>query len=209
MAARQQSPDDGSCRRRVVGDREREIFAGTIEVLLDVGYDRLTFDAVAAQVRASKATLYRKWPTKADLVVQAAQEMACPQDEDDQLPDTGSLRTDLECHFCEGAEHDRMPAVIAAILPALHRDPELAAAVHTHFIEPRREALHTLLVRARDRGEIGPEADLDLLSQVLPAMKFARVMDHQNPPTREFILAVLDDVLMPACRATLEPSTAL
>ncbi|TWP35744.1 TetR/AcrR family transcriptional regulator [Leekyejoonella antrihumi] len=205
-----QEPDGGGAgKRRVVGDREREIYAGAIEVLLEVGYDRLTFDAVAAHVRASKATLYRKWPTKADLVVQAVEEMACPLRDSDELPDMGNLRSDLECHFCEGAENDQMPAVIAAVLPAFHRDPELTCAFNTHFIEPRRDALHTLLVRAQERGEIGSDADLVLLSQVLPAMKFAHVMDHQEPPNREFILAVLDDILMPACRATLEPATVL
>ena len=85
-------------RPRVAGDREQELLAAAIDVLREVGYDRLTFDAVAAAARASKATLYRKWPHKQELVIDAlALFMGCPAEED---PDTGSLRGDLIAQAC-------------------------------------------------------------------------------------------------------------
>ena len=58
-------------RPRIEGDREREILEAALEVLADVGYDRLTMDAVATRARASKATLYRRWNTKVGLVIDA------------------------------------------------------------------------------------------------------------------------------------------
>ena len=58
-------------RPRVEGDREREVLDAALEVLAEVGYDRLTMDAVAQRAKASKATLYRRWNSKATLVVDA------------------------------------------------------------------------------------------------------------------------------------------
>src|SRR3954470_6016667 len=72
--------------------RECELLAVTLELLQEHGYDRLTVDAVATTARASKATLYRRWPTKAELVlaafVEGTRQVAIP-------PDTGTLRGDL------------------------------------------------------------------------------------------------------------------
>ena len=64
-------PDAAVARPRVEGDREQEILDATLEVLGDVGYDRLTMDAVATRAKASKATLYRRWNGKVSLVIDA------------------------------------------------------------------------------------------------------------------------------------------
>lgn len=124
-------------RPRVEGDREQQILDGVLQVLVDVGYDLLTFDAVAAQVHASKATLYRRWSTKADLVVSAVQASMCMASLHD-LPDTDSLRGDLMAMFA--GEEDlpiQLAEVIAALMPAMHRDADLTAAVKERFILPK------------------------------------------------------------------------
>ena len=78
-------------RPRVEGLREQEILDAALVVLADVGYDRLTMDAVAHRAKASKATLYRRWSSKATLVVEAlARTKGTPP-----VPDTGDLRSDL------------------------------------------------------------------------------------------------------------------
>src|SRR3954464_10362685 len=82
-------------RPRIEGDRELEILEATLEVLADVGYDRLTMDAVAARAKASKATLYRRWTNKVSLVIEALHPKA-----QYVAPDTGSLREDLTTVFC-------------------------------------------------------------------------------------------------------------
>jgi AcrR family transcriptional regulator len=79
-----------AARPRVEGDREQEILDAALGVLADCGYDRLTMDAVAHRAKASKATLYRRWNSKATLVVEAlARTKGVPV-----VPDTGDLRTD-------------------------------------------------------------------------------------------------------------------
>src|SRR6476661_2970050 len=90
------SSETALARPRVEGDREQEILDAALEVLADVGYDRLPMDAVAHRAKASKATLYRRWNSKATLVVEAlARVKGVPA-----VPDTGDLRTDLLKTFC-------------------------------------------------------------------------------------------------------------
>ena len=86
-------------RPRVEGPREAEIFSATMEVLADVGYDRLTMDAVAQRAKASKATLYRRWNGKVSLVIDALHHHH--QHQTPAVPvDTGSLRGDLIESYC-------------------------------------------------------------------------------------------------------------
>lgn len=186
-------------RPRVEGDRELEILTGAIAVLLESGYDRFTFDAVAAEVRASKATLYRRWKSKADLVVAALEAHACP-DAPAQLPDTGRLRSDLVSIFCpEQEEPTQLSQVMAAVLPALHRDEEFTQLFTEKFVAPHMQGLRMVLERAQRRGEIGADADLDLLTAVLPALKFHHVVMFDTCPTPGQLRHFIDDVLLPAC----------
>src|SRR4051812_47266636 len=127
------TPTAATTRPRVEGERATEIHEAVIRLLIEHGYDRLTFDAVAADVRASKATLYRKWPTKAALVVEAVVETVCPSLL--QRPDSGSLRGDLVVGACQ----DRgltagLPALLGAVMPALHRDAELYSEFQVRFL---------------------------------------------------------------------------
>src|SRR5690349_18299552 len=87
---------EAQTRPRVEGEREQEILDSTIDILSEVGYDRLTMDAVATRAKASKATLYRRWNGKAQLVIDAL----ISQKEPHALPDTGSLREDMIGAFC-------------------------------------------------------------------------------------------------------------
>lgn len=192
-------------RPRVVGDREEEILEGVLDVLEDVGYDRLTFDLVAAEIRASKATLYRRWPTKPDLVIAAVLWLKSCPGQPTTAPDTGDLATDLRELVCSGApEQQRVPGVMTAVLPALHRDPDLTQRFRTHFLDPQRDRLLTILERAQARGQLGADADLSLLAAIIPAMAIRHVFELGSPPDAVHLREVIDDVLLPACRATLD-----
>lgn len=189
-------------RPRVEGNREREILAGAITVLLDVGYDLLTFDAVAAQARASKATLYRRWKSKADLVVAAVDGAACSKTAATP-PDTGSLETDLMAIFADPAKDGtELSDVMAAVLPALHRDPVFTEVFNEKFFAPRQLGLRMVLERAQNRGEVGLGADLDLFAALLPAMKFHDVVVRNTRPTSVRMRQIIVDVLLPACAAS-------
>src|SRR5436190_9302367 len=116
-------------RPRVEGDREQEILDAALEVLGEVGYDRLTMDAVAQRAKASKATLYRRWNSKATLVVDAlASQKTTPP-----VPDTGDLRTDLLAAFCGmgGLTDHETTSMFGAVMTALSTDPEFAHEFRT------------------------------------------------------------------------------
>lgn len=193
-------------RPRVEGDREDAIIDGILQVLIEVGYDKLTFDLVATRVRASKATLYRRWPTKAELVMGALNQIKmCPTQEPESL-DTGSLEGDLEQLACSDPEWTQLlPGIVRAIIPALHRDPELTAAFDEQFMRPRLGLMGGVLQRAQARGEIGADADLDALGRILPALAVYHTMLTGSGPDIEASRAAIVDVLLPACRATVHP----
>ncbi|HEX6054931.1 MAG TPA: TetR-like C-terminal domain-containing protein [Intrasporangium sp.] len=192
-------------RPRVAGEREADILMAALDVLRDVGYDRLTFDAVAAAAKASKATLYRRWPHKRDLVVDAVGLLIdCPAM---QVPDTGSLRGDLLAQACAegGLDDEVVVGSWGALLPALHRDRELLQQVLTEFVGPKVDAARQVFLNAQARGEIGEQADLETLLMILPAMTIHEALLTGRRPGTERIRQIVDLVVLPACQATNQP----
>jgi AcrR family transcriptional regulator len=190
-------------RPRVEGSREDEILDATVEVVAELGYDRLTMDAVATAAKASKATLYRRWSTKAELVVDAISRAkgACPVPAD---VDTGSLRGDLIELSCEdGGFTSEMPmSVMAGLLTALHRDADLQTAFRERFLAPRTAVVNEIYDRAVQRGEIAADVDIELLSQTLPAVIIHHAFILGIEPTDEFVSRVIDNVILPAVRGS-------
>ncbi|ONI69026.1 TetR family transcriptional regulator [Kribbella sp. ALI-6-A] len=189
-------------RPRVEGGREEEILDATVELVGELGYDRLTMDAVATAAKASKATLYRRWTTKAELVVDAiSRAKGCPMPDD---VDTGSLRGDLIALSCSaGGFTDEMPmSVTAGLLTALHRDDDLQQAFQQRFLKPRLELTARLYQRAVERGEIAEDVDVELLSQTLPALVIHHAFVLGVEPTEDLILRVIDHVILPAARGS-------
>src|SRR5918995_303472 len=128
------TPTETGTRPRVEGERETEILAATLEVLAEVGYDLLTMDAVATRAKASKATLYRRWRGKPELVVAA---VMCHHSNAASVPDTGSLRGDLLAAYCgTGGLNDPLAqSVLSAGVTAMGRDPEFAEVLlHRAFL---------------------------------------------------------------------------
>lgn len=183
-------------RPRVEGDRELEILEATLEVLADVGYDRLTMDAVATRAKASKATLYRRWTNKISLVVDALQHSKGPT----AVPDTGNLRDDLRGLMCaEGGLGDPQSiAMFAAVLTAIVRDAEFGAAFRAQVVGPKIAASQQIWERARERGEIREDADLSLLEPALAGIVLHRVFVLGETPDDELITRVIDQILLPA-----------
>lgn len=186
----------GPSRPRVEGAREQEILDATLDVLVESGFDRLTMDAVATRAKASKATLYRRWNGKTDLVIDALLAMKGPQ----TLPDTGTLRGDLLAAFCGmGSMTDtRQTALLGGVATAIGRDPEFAQAYREKFIAPKQELNEALYRRAMARGEIRADADLSILAPALPGIILHRLFLLGDPPTEELIATVIDQIILPA-----------
>ncbi len=193
------TPSQGT-RPRVTGEREQEILRDAFDVLREVGYDKLTIDTVAARARASKATLYRRWPSKAALVVET---MACLDGTPD-VPDTGSLRGDLVAlagHKKDGVFGNDAAEVIFGLATAMHRDDELREAFVAEFIEPKQDCFRTILRRAHDRGEVADGVDLELVGQIIPALMLFRMSlgGGLEAPDR-LAVRIVDEVVLPAVR---------
>jgi hypothetical protein len=189
-------PDPTTTRPRVEGDREQEILDAALTVLAETGYDRLTMDAVATEAKASKATLYRRWTSKSQLVVDAI----CSHKEHPPTPDTGSLRGDLLAAHCGmgGLGDPRATAVQAAVVTAMARDEEFAATYRREFLGPKVAASRAIFERARDRGELRDDVDLDLLAPSLPGIVLHRVFLLGDEATPDLVARVIDQVILPA-----------
>lgn len=185
-------------RPRVEGDRQDEVLQATLVVLSELGYDRLTMDAVATAAKASKATLYRHWSGKAELVVDAVAR-GCPVPAE---VDTGSLRGDLVEMACgAGGFTDVVPmSAMAGLLTALHRDPNLQRAFQERFLAPRFALVDKVYGRAAERGEIDAGVDVELLAQALPAIVVHRAFVLGVPADQDFIERVIDTIILPAAR---------
>jgi len=183
-------------RPRVEGDREQEIFDATLRVLEEVGYDRLTMDAVATAARASKATLYRRWNGKVALVIDALLSQKGPP----AMPDTGTLRGDLLATFCaEGGLTDHSAvATFASVLTAISLDAEFAAAFREKVIGPKAAVGRAIFERAQARGELRDGVDLELLAPALAGICLHRLFLMGLPPDRDLIGRVVDQIILPA-----------
>lgn len=180
--------------------RDPEILLAAIDVLAEEGYDGMTIDMVATRARAGKATLYRRWSSKAELVLDAIGCMKSADLSPDKLPDTGTLRGDLvgmiKPHGAEDSE--RRLRVMAGVLALLSREPGLTDAASEVLMAPRIAAIRLLLERALARGEVRPDADLDALSRLLPALAAFRGLVERKPIDRDYQVLVIDGILLPA-----------
>ena len=180
--------------------RDADILDAALDVLAEVGYDGMTIDMVAARARAGKATLYRRWPSKTELVIDA---VACMKNSDidlDNLPDTGTLRGDMIAMIKPPTMRDaeKKLRVMAGLISLLARNPELADAAHNAVIAPRARLNRALLQRAIDRGEIRGDLDLALISNISPSMVTYRTMMLRKPVDRDFLVSIIDKVILPA-----------
>jgi len=181
-------------------EREAELLAITLEVLQEHGYDRLNVEAVATRAKASKATLYRRWPSKAELVLAAFIEgtrIECA------VPQTGSLRDDLLAIGTQVCEHaiEHAPTM-RAVLNEVARSPALTEAFRTEFIAPRRQMVMAVLHEAIDRGEIDAEVINEEIWDVLAGYLVFRTLLPVDSPTAETVRALVDEVVMPGLLRT-------
>lgn len=183
-----------------IAERDRQLLDATLEVLADTGYDRLNLDLVAARARASKATLYRRWPSKADLVV-AAFDHAIGHAGD--VPDNGSLHDDLlyaVSQMCR--EMRRLGDLIAALMPEMRRNPELGAAFDQQFIRPRYGSMAEVFRRAANRGELRDDIDLDLIWDLVPGLLLYRTLSPGQTLTDDTARHLVDQILLPLTAST-------
>ena len=150
-------------------------------------------EAVARRAGASKATLYRRWPTLNALLVDAMDATFQPFG----VPDTGHVETDvaqLLTALVDLLEHSPFPRLLAAFIDAAERDPTLAA-LHADLTRRRREPALVILARARERGQLPADLDPDVLTDLLTGPFFYRRFIAHRPIPAELIQDVIAQVL--------------
>lgn len=175
--------------------RDEAIIEASIDLLIQEGYDRLSMEAVASAAGVGKATVYRRWGSKADLVIDA---MASLKPAVDAI-DTGSLDGDIELMVLASCSpySQRLFQVMVSICSALPREPELLEAFKTRFTEPRIERITEMLVRARSRGELGPDVDVAMAASLVPSLMLQRALMTGQPAGRAYAEQIVGSVLLP------------
>jgi AcrR family transcriptional regulator len=174
---------------------DASILAAATELFTEVGYDRLCVEGVAARAGVSKATIYRRYPGKVELVIAAAESLA--RSVKGPTPDTGSLRDDLRAlgvayrRLLEDSEAGR---AIPAMIVARHRDPELAAAYRS-FVAGRRAEAADVVCRGITRGEIRSESDVDLIVDLVVGPLFYKILFQGDPLADDYVDDLVDSVL--------------
>ena len=192
--------------QEVAAHRGRQLDAtrdAALELLAEIGYDRLSIDAVAARAKASKMTIYRRWSGKAELVVDALSSLRKPR----EVPDTGSLRGDLDALASSSDSPDvRFDAkLVLGVVSALARNPELRQVIREKFIGLGGGRLRQVFERAVARGEIPQERNLDLLVSIFPALVIHHLLTFGEFPDASFSAQVMDELILPLAGAPPSP----
>ncbi len=177
--------------------RHTEILEATLAELQEVGYDRMTMDAVAKRAVASKATLYRHWPNKAELVVAAIRQMR--GENDAGAPDTGTLRGDLMALLAgsQTQSTDDQLCVMRGMVSACGTDAELATAFFDQVVNTKRTKALEILSRAQTRGEVSEATDIQFLVDAAPAMMIFRHLLTPFPVDETYLGRLIDEVWIP------------
>ncbi len=178
-------------------EREQAILHAALEVLAECGYAGLRFDTVAARAKASKATLYRHWPSKADLVV--ASFKCYEQDDLVDGTDTGALRGDLLATLRGMRDMMTGPTgqIMAGVIIAMQRDGELARTVRDSMLQDKQNVVRRVLDRAIARGELPAGTDPEIFPEIAPAVLFNRIFIQGRPAHDAYLAHLTDDILIP------------
>ncbi len=168
-----------------------------IELLLEQGLHAMSMDDVATRAGVSKATIYRWWPSKELLALDAlATEWAPPAPAAER--DTGTLRGDLLARFrpwLRQLNQKPFGRVIAGLVAEAQTDPEFARLYRQHHVQPRRDATRPLHLRAIERGEVAPDTDLEVTLDLLYGPIYHRLLHGHAPLNDRFVQQVIDTVV--------------
>ena len=183
-----------SCKPVLRGAHARDrVLTAALEVLAERGLVGFNMEAIARRAGASKPTLYRRWRSPGDLLVDAMDASFRPI----PLPATRDLRkglVELLTTFEGLLAEQHFPRLLAAFMDAAERDPKLKN-LHADLTEHRREPIRLLLARARERGEIPKEADIELAVDLLGGPLFYRRFVAHRAFPEGYVIAVVDRVL--------------
>jgi AcrR family transcriptional regulator len=171
------------------------ILKAAYQILRESGFAGFTVEGVAARAGAGKATIYRWWQTKGTLAIEAFLVAIAPRM--DSIPLTDSAIADLrrQVHVAAMLYRGRVGQLVRELIALGQEDSETSRALRSDFVEPRRQAALGALRRAQATGEIGPDIDIEVLSDALWGPIFHRLLVSRMPLDRGYIDKLLDLVL--------------
>jgi AcrR family transcriptional regulator len=165
------------------------------EELAEVGYGRLSIDAVAKRAGVGKAAIYRRWRSKLDMTVALTSEVAVAAID---VPDTGSLRGDIRQYLdnaCEAIAHPLARHIIPDLLAEATRNPALADALVPTLRTPRRAKAAVLFQRAVKRGELAADSDLEMCMDFLAGPLYWRLAVVHTQTGEDYLDRLTDRIL--------------
>jgi AcrR family transcriptional regulator len=193
-------------QRRRGAALEDAILDAAYAELTEAGYTSFSVEAVAFRARTGKASIYRRWNSKNDLVMDALcaalptpEACGISMDIDEDVSTFDALRG--VAHAIAGVITSPAGDAMRAIKCEAATDPDLARLIDERFQAPRRAALLGLLRRGVERGEVRPEAATQLVADVVPAVLTHRVILQREPLTEADITAMIEQVFIPLIEA--------
>jgi AcrR family transcriptional regulator len=179
----------------LLDDVTAAIESAFFEELAAVGYGRLSVDAVAKRAGVGKAAIYRRWKSKQDLAFDLVTKVAVAAID---VPDTGTLRGDVRAYLQNGREaltHRLARTIIPDLLAEAARDPDYSATIAGQIREPRRLKASQLFERARQRGEIADDADIDVALDMIGGALYWRQSVMQIDADDDYLDRLTDAIL--------------
>ncbi|RAY15560.1 TetR family transcriptional regulator [Actinomadura craniellae] len=175
-------------------DRTERIKGAALEVAREAGFAKLSIEAVAARAGVSKHTVYRRWPSRGLLFLDAVLSLNTAGL---GHPDTGDIVADLRTVMTTATDLLGRPPwgpLYQDLIGEAQHDPEVAAALNQRFIAPQTADTLARLKRAMDQGQLAPDFDLDLAMEILSGPLYFRLLITQQPLTHAYIDRVLHAV---------------
>jgi AcrR family transcriptional regulator len=202
--SRQKQARRGQLAQRPPGrprsERARQaIIRSTLKLLRKTGFAQLSIEAIAADAGVGKATVYRWWPNKGALVVDA---FASSAEGELHFPDSGSVYKDMSLQMNQWLAILRSPrgCIVAAVIAGGQSDADLLEAFRARFLRPRRQEAYRTLRRGIERGELPRNLDLDLVLDILYGAIYMRFLIRHDELSERYIEEV--------CRLVLDGAAA-
>ncbi|MGI2904338.1 TetR/AcrR family transcriptional regulator [Tolypothrix sp. VBCCA 56010] len=168
-------------------ESHQAIIKATLDLLSQIGYDRLSIDAIARSAGVGKTTIYRWYASKEELVADAIESVR----QEIEIPDTGALSSDIDCIIEIAVKTTLTPLgrqILAMIIGAASSSPQFAQVYWTKYLLPRRQAFQVAIERAKARNEIHADTDSDLVFDLMSGiMLYALVFMPSVEPVEAYI----------------------
>ncbi|SRR6185437_1460898 len=178
---REQPPGRGPAGRKRSEESRLAILAAAMELVGEVGFGGLTIEGIAARAGTGKQTVYRWWPSKADVLLDG---LATQADLHIPIPDEGSYAADIQTFLADSfalGRDQRVERVLRALMAQAQIDAEFGERFRAEFLRRRRDALAVIVDRARERGDLPANPPPDLIADIVFGVIWYRVLAAHRP----------------------------